>query len=936
MDSPDPGAYAASRASLEARRTTLLGELAEVDRALGIAPDAARTPGQPLALEALMDALPAVALLDADGRVVMANQAWRALDPAIGTDGDGRAGGDAILAACDPVDGAEARALRRGIADVLAGRQGCFTLEYPCRTPDQERWFRVMAKPVRQGGGQGCVVMHLDVTERRLAEDSLRRNEARLRAILDAEPECVKVVSNDGRLLSMNAAGLRMIEAEAFQQVAGRPVRDLIHPEDWHDFTGLHQRVLDGGTGQLEFRIRGLQGALRWMDTHSTPLRDEHGHVEGVLSVTRDVSARREAEHQIAELRRLNQQILDSVGEGIQGIDLDGRISFANPAAQEMLGWREQEIVGQVAHALFHHHHPDGTPYERTDCPIYRTLHDGVPRRIDHECFFRRDGTAIPVEYVVTPVRDSAGVATGAVICFRDISARLANLAALARNEERFRLVARVTVNAIWDWDLATDVVTWNGGLESLFGYLEADVQAQDNFWSTRIHPEDRERVLADLHACLGDGRDCWELEYRFRRRDGSHAIVNDRGVVVRDADGAPTRMVGGMSDISGMRTLEAQLRASQRLEAVGQLTGGLAHDFNNLLTVVLGNAELLQERLPPGSADSELAGMILAAAERGSSLTQRLLAFARRQALETRTVRLGDLVREMEHLVRHAIGEHITLSLESHGADAWVVVDPAQMENALLNLCINARDAMPGGGTLTISVGTVRRVPPDMDPLCRPEPGDFVLLEVRDTGCGIPDEILPLTIEPFFTTKDTGKGTGLGLSMVYGLVKQSNGFLDIRSSRGRGTSVRIHLPRVADPKACAPGLAADDGALEGGSEHVLLVEDDPLVRRYVASQLAALGYRVSVAEGAPEALRHLAADGSIRLMLTDVMMPGMNGSELAEAARGLRPGLPVLFSSGYSEDTLASEGRLPEGVLLLAKPYHKAELARRVRQALA
>ena len=935
MGAPEVMPPAGHGAALEARRAALLRELAQVEDALGVSPRRTVAPQPPLALQAMLDALPAVALLDAAGRVVMVNEAWRALDPVVVLPALGSADGQASPATRCHGQEDPSGALQRGVADVLAGTQRCFTHEYPCHTPEEERWFRVMVTPVQPGEPQGCVVMLLDVTEQRLAEESLRRNEARIRAILDAEPECVKVVSTEGRLLSMNAAGLRMIEAEAFQQVAGRPVRDLIHPDDWRAFIDLHRRVLDGDSGQLEFRIRGLQGGMRWMDTHSTPLRDEHGNVEGVLSVTRDVSAKREAEQQIAELRLLNQHILDSAGEGIQGIDLDGRISFVNPAAEDMLGWREHEVVGQVAHALFHHHHADGTPYDPADCPIHQTLRDGVPRRIDHESFFHRDGTRIPVEYMVTAVRDSSGVATGAVICFRDISARLADLAALARNEERFRLVARVTVNAIWDWDLATDAVTWNGGLESLFGYLEADVQAQDNFWSSRIHPEDRERVLADLDACLREGRDCWELEYRFRRRDGSHAVVTDRGVVVRDAQGNAIRMVGGMTDISGMRTLEAQLRASQRLEAVGQLTGGLAHDFNNLLTVVLGNAELLQERLPPGSLDRELSVMILAAAERGSSLTQRLLAFARRQALETRTIRLGDLVRDMEHLVRHAIGEHISLALDCAALDAWVAVDPAQMENALLNLCINARDAMPGGGTLSIEVATVRRAPPDMDPLSQPEPGDFVLLEVRDSGCGIAEDILPMTIEPFFTTKDTGKGTGLGLSMVYGLVKQSNGYLDIRSRPGHGTSVRIHLPRVADPQA-PDRVPGGHAALEGGSEHILLVEDDALVRRYVASQLAALGYRVSVADGASEALRHLAADGTIELMLTDVMMPGMNGRELADAARGLRPGLPVLFSSGYSEDALASEGRLPEGVLLLAKPYHKAELARRVRQALA
>ena len=532
-----------------------------------------------------------------------------------------------------------------------------------------------------------------------------------------------------------------------------------------------------------------------------------------------------------------------------------------------------------------------------------------------------------------TPIRP--GGAHGCVVMHVDVTERRLAEESLRRSEERYRLVARATANAIWDWDVATGEVEWSGRLDSLFGYHPRDVRADRDFWSNHVHQEDLPRTQASLDAVLAGGHETWECEYRFRRRDGSYAIVVDRGFVVRDAQGRPLRMVGGMSDLTDVRTLEAQLRASQRLEAVGQLTGGIAHDFNNLLTVVLGNAELLGERLPAGTLEHELAAMVLAAAQRGSDLTQRLLAFARRQALELRLVELGELVRGMQHLVRGALGDPIDLELDL-ASGCWVMADVVQLENAVLNLCINARDAMPGHGRLEIAVSRQRLAPRDIDPLARAGRGHYVRLEIRDTGHGIPDEVLPKVIEPFFTTKATGKGTGLGLSMVYGLIKQSSGYLDIRSQPGRGTVVSIHLP-LADPPA---SLGAPEGTAarqrEGGSEHVLLVEDDALVRRYTANQLRALGYRVSAATDGNDALAMLQRDPGIDLLMTDVMMPGMNGPQLAEAARRLRPGLPVLYSSGYSEDVLASEGRLPPGVLLLAKPYQQAELARRLRQALA
>lgn len=404
----------------------------------------------------------------------------------------------------------------------------------------------------------------------------------------------------------------------------------------------------------------------------------------------------------------------------------------------------------------------------------------------------------------------------------------------------------------------------------------------------------------------------------------------------LRQGEGDRSGAVVMHLDITATRLLHEQLQSTHRLEAIGQLTGGVAHDFNNLLTVVAGNAELLHERLADRPAERGMAGMILEAAQRGATLTQRLLAFSRKQALEPRPVQLAALVRGMERLVKRALGEDIELVVMAGDDPGHVLVDPSQMESALLNLCINARDAMPKGGHLVIALSESCTTPRDIDASSKPAHGDYLCLEIVDSGTGIEADILPRVVEPFFTTKARSQATGLGLSMAYGLVKQSGGFLEIQSQPGKGTSVRICLPRMADEDV-ARQLPAAEPVAPRGNEHILLVEDDALVRNYAYSQLMALGYHVLVADSARAALSVLERGDHFDLLFTDIMMPGgMNGVELAEAARKLRPGLRVLFSSGYSQENLARGGRVPEGIHLLAKPYQKQALAERVRQALA
>jgi signal transduction histidine kinase/CheY-like chemotaxis protein len=380
----------------------------------------------------------------------------------------------------------------------------------------------------------------------------------------------------------------------------------------------------------------------------------------------------------------------------------------------------------------------------------------------------------------------------------------------------------------------------------------------------------------------------------------------------------------------------ETQVRQAQKMEAVGQLTGGVAHDFNNILTVITGTIEILGDAVRDRPHLVQITSLIAAAAARGADLTQHLLAFARRQPLQPRSTNVNALIVDSARLLRPTLGEHIEIESMLSPDSAPALIDPSQLSTAILNLALNARDAMPDGGKLTLET---RNVVLDEDYAAMNndvKPGNYVMIAVSDTGEGIPANLLEKVFEPFFTTKDVGKGSGLGLSMVYGFVKQSNGHIKIYSEEGHGTTVKLYLAQAADVASVAEAVVADVSGFERGDKSILIVEDDALVREYVVTQIKSLGYQTLAASNAAEALAIINGPEPIDLLLTDVIIPGgMNGRQLATEALKLRPGLKILYTSGYTENAIVHHGRLDAGVLLLPKPYLSSDLARMIRTAL-
>ena len=678
--------------------------------------------------------------------------------------------------------------------------------------------------------------------------------------------------------------------------------------------------VGEGVPFDLVLRIVTGKGRCIWVRTIGEPDRDPEGRIIGAWGAFQDVDELMQARARSEATEKRLTETLNSISEGFMVLDQGWKITFANRAATAALMRADGELVGRNIWDEF----PEarGSQFDRSYREAILT-----GKAVTFEEYFPPLETWFEVRAHPTP--------EGLAIHFRDVTERHRSLEALRASEERFRLVTNVTNDVIWDRDFATDECWWNEHMALQFGH-EAEVSRLPGFWASHIHSEDRERVLTSLKAVLGGARNDWSDEYRFMRADGSQAQVVDQGLVIRDAEGAPVRMLGSMVDVTRRTETEAQLREAQKLEAVGQLTGGVAHDFNNLLTVIIGTAEALAERLGDDAESVLLAEMTSAAAQRGAELTSRLLAFARRQPLEPQATDIARLIMEFDPILRRTLSEEIDLEVVARGPLWRAMVDPGQLETAVLNLVINARDAMAQGGRLTIEACNVSLDETYARMHQEVTVGEYVLVSVSDSGCGMPPDIALRVFEPFFTTKEVGQGSGLGLSMVYGFAKQSHGHVKIYSEPGEGTTIRLYLPRAHAVQETVPADRGPARAMVGGHERVLVVEDDPMVRDHVARQLRGLGYAVTEVSDGQKALEHLKSDADYDLLFTDVVMPGgLNGRQLAQAARLLHPNLRVLFTSGYTENAIVHNGRLDPGVHLLSKPYRKRDLADKVRRVL-
>lgn len=759
--------------------------------------------------QAVLDSLSShVAVVDARGSIIAVNAAWRRYAektrgretsrPGIGVNYL-----DGFLAVNESAC-AEVQPSRQGIARVLAGELASFELEYPCHGPHEEHWFLMRVTPLGLPEG-GAAIAHIDISERKRAEKARTEQLNLLETLLEASPAPIYYKDVDGRYLGCNKAYADLI-GYSREGILGKSVYD-IRPKALADIcAGMDRKLLDRPGAQIyEPKIADADGKERDLIVNKATFHDAQGNLAGLVGVLLDITNLRSTERQLERVQRQLELILESVWEAILGLDADGKVMFANPAAARLLGYEIPEMLGQAIHSVWCQPGLNGQPGGTKEGRITSTVSAGQRYHSRDEQFFRKDGSRFVAEVISNPIIDR-GQITGAVVSF---------------------------------WDITEHV------------------------------------------------------------------------------------------------QMERQFLQAQKMEAVGRLAGGIAHDFNNMLGVILGYAELMMQKLDPQEALHRNADAVHKAAERAAALTLQLLAFSRKQIVQPEVISINTVIRDIEKMLARLLGEDIEQVVILGTGVGNIKADRSQIQQIIMNLAVNARDAMPSGGKLVIETDNV--LLDQSNSTGHPDllPGSYIMLRVSDNGIGMDEATRACIFEPFFTTKELGKGTGLGLSTVYGIVKQSGGHVTVQSEPGQGTTFTVYLPCVNELPAEEEKQIAG-GRAEVGSETILLVEDDDMLRKLLSESLKMSGYRVIQARNGGEAMAVSEMEsGPLHLLLTDVVMPLMGGPELARRLAPTHPHMKILYMSGYTDDAIIHHGVLDRTVHLVEKPFAPRDLLQRVRRIL-
>ncbi|QJW92966.1 PAS domain S-box protein [Frigoriglobus tundricola] len=768
------------------------------------------------------------------------------------------------------------------------------------------------------GRAQRIVGAMQDVTDRKRAEAELWKTAELLRAVANGTTDAVYVKDRNGKYLLLNAAAAGFV-GKTVAEVLGRDDSGLFDPEGARRAMAWDRRVMESGCAETDEETLTAAGVSRTFLTTKAPYRDANGTVTGVIGISRDVTEWKRAADAVRESEERYRRLVEVLPDAVF-INAGGRIVFCNPACLRLLGATDPaQVIGKDPLELFH---PDYHAAIRGRIGRMIETRESAPAL--EERVVRLDGRAVTVLVIATPI--PARGADAILVVLTDLTER-------ERSLERLRSVMGSVSDAILTTDGHGTVGSVNTGTQRVFGYTEAElVGASVWLLVPGSGPGERDGPLANgprpgVPRLVGGGR-----EVVGRRKDGS-TFPLELTVTEFHLDG-DRHFTWVLHDITARKQLEEQYRHAQKMEAVGQLAGGVAHDFNNLLTVINGCSEMLLEDAGDGPSVRTRAGAIREAGERAAGLTSQLLAFSRRTVLEPRIVCPNVVVAETGNLLARLIGEDVRLVTALDPRIGRVRVDPGQFGQVLMNLAVNARDAMPTGGRLTIETRDV--VLDEAHTRVRSEvrPGRYAVITVADTGTGMTAEVKARVFEPFFTTKGPGKGTGLGLATVFGIVKQSSGHIEVDSAVGAGTTFRIFLPVIDEGTVPVP--TAKPVRVCGGTETVLLVEDQAEVRRVALIALQARGYHVTEAVDAQDALRLVERDRPrLDILVTDVVMPGMSGRELAEAIRGRYPLIKVLYMSGFTEDTVVRHGVLQADTAFLHKPFTPYSLTKKVREVL-
>ena len=756
------------------------------------------------------------------------------------------------------------------------------------------------------------------------------------RLLIDHLPNQIFWKDPDGVYLGCNSAFARTVGLDSPDDVIGKTDFDFNRdPSMAASYRQWDKQVFESGEPLWELleEYTNSDGQIGFVLTSKVPIRDSDSTIVGVLGLCVDVTERVKSERALAQSERRLRMSTEKAGVAVWEYDVVEDRMWRSQMHDALYGL--EGIENWTKETFFDSTHPEDRDF--TSKIVESSFLPGGP---DHYTFdFRVVWPDLSIHWLSVSAevtaRDPDGNALKVCGCLVDVSERKAVEQALRQRETALREAQEIAHLANWNYDVASDTFSCSDEFYRITG-IGLGKQMTKELVMARIHPDD----LSDYQEAVRELHTQGKVQgiFRFIRPDGAIRHLEAQGMTDFDDGGKPSRHYGTVLDITEQQRrdeeksmLEEQFHQAQKMEAIGRLAGGVAHDFNNLLTVINSYAELILQRVEENPELHSDTQEILKAGRQAASLTRQLLAFSRKQPMEVQLLDLNEVVRGTSKMLGRLIGEDIDLQTSLKSGIHQVRADSSQIEQILLNLAVNARDAMPNGGVLRIETDQADGTDPMSKRHGRKKSSSYVVLTVTDTGSGMGPEVLEQIFDPFFTTKEQGRGTGLGLSTVYGIVEQSGGYISVSSEPGQGTSFRVYLPATSEGPS--EPSSPEKGSSPSGRETILLVEDDRAVRRLIRRSLSSLGYHVLSAGNGEEGLREFKAQPeSIDLVLTDVVMPGMSGKEMTNRISALRPQTKVLYMSGYAENVIAHNGVLDEGVQFLPKPFTLANLQSKVR----
>lgn len=830
-------------------------------------------------------------------------------------------------------DDKEAEAKR--FSDSLKSKTG-YMAEFRCQHRNGE-WviFETKSNWIFDWKGRPsrAVFVSRDISIRKRAEQELRESEGRYRELVENANDIIYIHDLTGRFTSLNRAGER-ISGYTREEALKINVYDIISPDYMNEARQkIAEKFRGGAMTDYELEIIAKDGSRKLLEINSRAYL-RNGVIVGIQGIARDITERKQAEAKLRESEERNRLLVEGVTDhAIYMLDPDGRVASWNKGAERMKGYRAEEIIGKHFSCFYPAEDVEqGKPELALKVATKEDHYEEEGWRV------RKDGTRFFAQVTITALIDEEGHLRGFSKVTRDITERKQVAKALEASEERYRRLVELSPETIAVHSEGRFVYV-NAAGANLLGAASPEELVGLPILEI-VHPDYHEEVMARVKQNY-EGQQTPLTEQKIIRLDGEVMDIEVTGFPTTYQEKPAVQII--IRDITerkraedALRLSEEQLQQSQKLEAVGQLAGGVAHDFNNLLTVINGYSDLSMRRLAPDDPLRRNIEEIKKAGNSAAALTRQLLAFSRKQVLQPKVLELNTIVTDMDKMLRRLIGEDIELAAMLDPALGQVKADSGQVEQIIMNLIVNARDAMPKGGKLTIETSNVYLDEKYSRQHIAVHPGPFVMLAVSDTGCGMTAEVKKRIFEPFFTTKELGKGTGLGLSTVYGIVKQSGGNIWVYSEVGCGTTFKVYLPRVDEVAAERETGIAAMNAPEGW-ETILVVEDEQMVREFTCRVLREQGYNVLEASNGEEALQ-LAEEqttGNIHLLLTDTVMPRVSGPELANRLKQLRPDVRVLFMSGYTDKSIVRHGVLEEGTQFIQKPFAFENLARKIREVL-